>query len=90
MPPSPRRPGRRRRPAPRGPCREILPALPPALQSVAERMEFSFADCIRHPNEYPGELSAWVGRMFLTFRDLELRWQMADFAAMFRARVSRL
>jgi hypothetical protein len=60
----------------------IVPVLPPTLRSVAERPDFSFADCIRRPSEYPLALAEWVGRMFLAFRDLELRLQIADFAAL--------
>jgi hypothetical protein len=61
----------------------IIPELPPELRAVCERPDFSFADCIRRQAEYPRELNAWVGRMFVAFRDLELRLAMADFASMF-------
>jgi hypothetical protein len=61
----------------------IIPELAPELRAVCERPDFSFADCIRRQGEYPRELNAWVGRMFVAFRDLELRLQLADSAAMF-------
>jgi hypothetical protein len=77
-PPAPTSP-----PLPHGAPPLIVPVLPPMLRSVAERPDFSFADCIKRPAEYPLALAEWVGRMFLAFRDMELRQQMADFSAMF-------
>jgi hypothetical protein len=63
----------------------IVPELPSVLGiNVGERSDFSFADALRHQAVYPPEVSAWIGTMFLAFRDLELRLQLADFAAMFR------
>jgi len=60
------------------------PDLPQSLRHVAERPDFSFADCIKRPLEYPVALAEWVGRMFFAFRDMELRLQMADFGSMFK------
>ena len=63
----------------------IIPPLPTVLGlNIGERTDLTFADALRRPALYPAEVSAWVGKMFLAIRDLELRLQLADFAAMFR------
>jgi hypothetical protein len=63
----------------------LVPVLPHAHgNTIAEHANFSFADALTHPAGHPPEVSAWVGRMFLAFRDLERRLQLADFASMYR------
>lgn len=63
----------------------MVPPLPTLLgANVAERADFVFSDVLRKPALYPQDLGAWVGRMFLAVRDLELRLQLADFASLFR------
>jgi hypothetical protein len=62
----------------------IIPVLPASLRHVVERTDFSFADCIKRPLEHPVALAEWVGRMFVAFRDMELRMQIAGFATLQR------
>jgi hypothetical protein len=61
----------------------VVPALPTSARSTVERTDFSLAGCIRLKAVTSTELNGWVGRMFMAFRDLELRLQIAEFAAAF-------
>jgi hypothetical protein len=61
----------------------IIPALPEAFRHITERSDFAFADCLRRFGDQT-ELNAWVGRVFVTFRDFERRLETADLAAMYR------
>jgi hypothetical protein len=63
----------------------VIEPLPFGVQHMVERKDFSFVDCARRPAHHPPTLAAWLERTFLALRDLDLRLQMAEFAALFRA-----
>lgn len=55
-----------------------IPILPPALKAHADLMKYSFADLhnqlpVEIPVEHGFELRSWTRRVFLEFRELELR-----------------
>jgi len=55
----------------------ILPALSPAMKGILERPSFSFAALIAK-SDTSMELYAWTRRVFLEFRELELRLLLAE------------
>lgn len=59
-------------------------ALSPHLQGVVERPGFSFAAYLAEVADAPTGLSAWIGRIFIAFRDLELRLMLEQFGEFFR------
>jgi hypothetical protein len=61
----------------------VIPELPAMLRKIGDSPSFSFADCIRRQGDSPRQLNGWVGRMFVAFRDLERRLQVAESATMF-------
>lgn len=60
-------------PAARGGPPVVVPALTPVLRSVIERKGFSFVAYIRKTTDTTAELYDWTRRVFLAFRDLEVR-----------------
>ena len=53
----------------------VIPALSPMVRGVIERPSFSFAAIAADPTT---ELSGWTRRVFIAFRELELRMMLAD------------
>jgi hypothetical protein len=50
-----------------------IPMLPAVLHRVIERPNFSFAEFLQRPVDQPTELHDWIKRIFIEFRELELR-----------------
>jgi hypothetical protein len=76
-------PGAMSPPLPHAASPVVVPELPAMLRKIGEAPAFSFADCIKRQSDSPRQLNGWVGRMFVAFRDLERRLQVADAATMF-------
>jgi len=57
--------------------------LPPSPAGLVDGPGFSFAEALRRHVGEPA-MHDWVAEAFLSFRDLELRLQMAEFADLFR------
>ena len=55
-----------------------VPALPPFLRAVIERPSFSFAALSVTAADTTSELYGWTRRVFLEFRELELRMLLAE------------
>ena len=55
-----------------------IPALSPVLRGVIERPSFSFAALAATPSDTTSELYGWTRRVFIEFRELELRMLLAD------------
>jgi hypothetical protein len=60
-----------------------MPALAPGLRRYIERPPFSFADsrvdeAAAMPADAGSELQRWLRRIFLEFRELDLRILLAD------------
>jgi len=50
-----------------------IPMLPPFLKAVIDKPTFSFVSFLNTPADTPTELHAWIKRIFVEFRELELR-----------------
>jgi hypothetical protein len=59
----------------------VIPALSAIVRGVIERPSFSFAAIAADPTT---ELAAWTRRVFVEFRELELRMMLADFTPVLR------
>ena len=55
-----------------------VPALSPMVRGVIERPSFSFAALAATPSDTTSELYGWTRRVFIEFRELELRMLLAD------------
>ncbi len=55
-----------------------VPAVSPIIKGVIERRSFSFAALIHNPSDTTSELYGWTRRVFLEFRELELRLLLGD------------
>jgi hypothetical protein len=65
-------------PAPRGGAPVTVPALTPVLRSVIERKGFTFLGYAGATKDPTSELFGWIKRVFLTFRDLEVRLLLGE------------
>ena len=50
-----------------------IPALSPVVRSVVDRRSFSFIGYIQKTNDKTSELYEWMARVFIAFRELEVR-----------------
>ena len=55
-----------------------IPALTPVVRSVADRRSFSFVSYVEKSNDPTSELYEWIRRVFVSFRDLEVRLLLGD------------
>lgn len=55
-----------------------IPALAPVIRTVIERPGFSFAAYCSKTEDQTSELFGWTRKVFLEFRELELRMLLAD------------
>ena len=55
-----------------------IPALSPVIKGVIERPSFSFAALAATASDTTTELYGWTRRVFLEFRELELRLLLAE------------
>lgn len=55
-----------------------LPGLPPLLQGVINRQNFSFSAYMQDPENAQTPLAAWIRRNFLAIRALEIRLHLAE------------
>jgi hypothetical protein len=65
-------------PAPRGGEPVRIPALTPVVRSVVDRKGFSFAGYAGKTADTTTELHGWIRRVFLIFRDLEVRLLLGE------------
>jgi hypothetical protein len=61
-----------------------IPMVSPALNAIIDRNTFSFAKFLRKPVDVPTELHHWIKRIFLEFRELELRLLLQDLRSSFQ------
>jgi hypothetical protein len=57
-----------------------VPALTPVLRSVVERPGFSFVSYAAKTTDTTSELYGWMRRVFVTFRELEVRLLLGEIA----------
>jgi hypothetical protein len=50
-----------------------IPALSPVVRSVVDRRQFSFLNYVRTTRDPTSELYQWMARLFVTFREVEVR-----------------
>lgn len=62
----------------------IVPALSPMVRGVIERPSFSFAALMAAAGDTTTELYGWTRRVFLEFRELELRLLLAELKPVLR------
>jgi hypothetical protein len=55
-----------------------IPALTPVVRSVVERRNFSFISYVQKTNDTTSELFDWMRRVFLSFRDIEVRLLLGE------------
>jgi hypothetical protein len=55
--------------------------LSPFLKSVVDKPGFSFDDYLERPADMRTELHEWIERVFVEFRELELRLLLRDVKA---------
>ena len=61
-----------------------VPHLPPYLNGVVRKTNFSFSEYLKRSAQHQTLLHKWISQPFIGFRDLELRLSLADFAPLFR------
>jgi hypothetical protein len=61
-----------------------IPALTPVLRSVVERPGFSFVAYAAKTTDPTSELYGWMRRVFVTFRELEVRLLLGEIAPQLR------
>ena len=54
-----------------------LPSLTPVVRGIIDKPGFSFAEFRAKPVDNPTEIHLWLKRIFLEFRELELRFLLA-------------
>ena len=54
-----------------------IAALPVFLKTYIDRLTFSFTDYLRQEKDSSTELHQWIRRNYLSFRDLELKPELA-------------
>jgi hypothetical protein len=57
-----------------------IPALTPVVRSVVDRRNFSFVTYVQDSNDNTSELYQWLGRVFISFRELEVRQLLGGIA----------
>jgi len=57
-----------------------IPALTPVVRSVVDRPNFSFVSYVQSSNDNTSELYQWLGRVFISFRELEVRLLLGGIA----------
>jgi len=65
-------------PTPRGGEPVVIPALTPVLRGVVDRPGFSFISYVAKTRDTTTELYDWVRRVFVVFRELEVRLLLRD------------
>jgi hypothetical protein len=55
-----------------------IPALTPVVRSVVDRRSFSFVGYIQKTNDKTSELYEWMRRVFMAFRELEVRLRLGE------------
>ena len=55
-----------------------IPALSPVVRSVVDRQNFSFVGYVQKTNDKTSELYEWMGRVFISFRELEVRLLLGE------------
>lgn len=55
-----------------------IPVLSPFLKSIVDKSGFSFDDYLERPADTRTELHEWIERVFVEFRELELRLLLRD------------
>jgi len=61
-----------------------IPALSPVVRSVVDRQNFSFVAYVQKTNDKTSELYEWMGRVFISFRELEVRLQLGEITPQLR------
>jgi hypothetical protein len=56
----------------------LVPRLNPVIRGVIDKPQFSFASFMRKPADVRTELHAWAERVFIEFRELELRIMLRE------------
>jgi hypothetical protein len=56
----------------------FIPRLNPVIKGVIDKPHFSFASFMRKPAELRTELHAWTEKVFIEFRELELRLMLRE------------
>ena len=61
-----------------------IPALTPVVRSVVDRRHFSFVTYVLNSNDNTSELYQWLGRVFIAFRELEVRLLLGGIAPLLK------
>jgi hypothetical protein len=61
-----------------------IPALTPVVRSVVDRQNFSFVGYVQKTNDKTSELYEWMGRVFISFRELEVRLLLGEITPQLR------
>jgi len=61
-----------------------VPALTPVVRSVVDRRHFSFVTYVLNSNDNTSELYQWLGRVFISFRELEVRLLLGGIAPLLK------
>jgi hypothetical protein len=61
-----------------------IPALTPVVRSVVDRRNFSFVSYVQKTNDPTSELYEWMRRVFISFRELEVRLLLGEIAPRLR------
>ena len=61
-----------------------IPALTPVVRSVVDRQNFSFVGYVQKTNDKTSELYKWMGRVFISFRELEVRLLLGEITPQLR------
>ena len=61
-----------------------IPALSPVVRSVVDRQNFSFVTYVQKTNDKTSELYEWMGRVFISFRELEVRLLLGEITPQLR------
>jgi hypothetical protein len=57
-----------------------IPVLTPVVRSVVDRRHFSFITYVQKTNDPTSELFGWMRRLFVSFREIEVRLLLCDIA----------
>lgn len=63
----------------------VIPRLNPVIKGVTDKPHFSFAAFMRRPAQTRTELHAWTEKVFVAFRELELRGMLRDLESALRS-----
>jgi hypothetical protein len=61
-----------------------IPVLTPVVRSVVDRRHFSFITYVQKTNDPTSELFEWMRRMFISFREIEVRLLLGEIAPQLR------